>query len=240
VLDHVATRGDRVRFRVRQPDGSWLPVTWATFAQQIRGSPPAADRAAASSRGDRVAVFGPTASRGPPPRSASRPPVRDGADLPGVDRRPGRVHPSPRRDQARAWSDRQRPELTRAGSTRCKSIGLAIEVVDLDDPMFASPRGDSRSPTPPRVVDAAARAIDLDAPGLMLYTSGTSGNPKGVPLTHRNVGVNGADWLRCNAPLLDDEPVDLLWLPMSHIFGWGELCLGNILGWESYLRRRPR
>jgi long-chain acyl-CoA synthetase len=38
----------------------------------------------------------------------------------------------------------------------------------------------------------------------MLYTSGTTGNPKGVPLTHRNVGVNGATGCECNAPLLDE------------------------------------
>jgi long-chain acyl-CoA synthetase len=69
----------------------------------------------------------------------------------------------------------------------------------------------------------------------MLYTSGTSGNPKGVPLTHRNVGSNGADWLVNNAALLDEGDRDLLWLPMSHIFGWGELCAGNLLGWETYL-----
>ncbi|MBL8611405.1 MAG: AMP-binding protein, partial [Myxococcales bacterium] len=29
--------------------------------------------------------------------------------------------------------------------------------------------------------------------------------------------------------------VDLLWLPMSHIFGLGEMCLGNTLGWLTYL-----
>ena len=38
-----------------------------------------------------------------------------------------------------------------------------------------------------------------------------------------------------NAPLLDEGAVDLLWLPMSHIFGLGEACLGNTLGWTSYL-----
>jgi long-chain acyl-CoA synthetase len=69
----------------------------------------------------------------------------------------------------------------------------------------------------------------------MLYTSGTSGNPKGVPLTHRNVGVNGADWLRNNAALLGPEDRDLLWLPMSHIFGFGQMCTGNVLGWETWM-----
>ncbi len=77
--------------------------------------------------------------------------------------------------------------------------------------------------------------VSLDQPGMMLYTSGTSGNPKGVPLTHRNVAVNGLDWLKCNAPLLEEHDVDLLWLPMSHIFGFGEACLGNTLGFTTYL-----
>jgi long-chain acyl-CoA synthetase len=78
-------------------------------------------------------------------------------------------------------------------------------------------------------------AISLDAPGIMLYTSGTSGPPKGVPLTHRNVGVNGRDWMQVLAPLLDEGMTDLLWLPMSHVFGFGEACIGNSLGWTSYL-----
>src|SRR5207237_5658099 len=75
----------------------------------------------------------------------------------------------------------------------------------------------ARDAAAPTLVDARLGAIDLDQPGQMLYTSGTSGNPKGVPLTHRNVGANGADWLVCNAPLLTEGDRDLLWLPMSHI-----------------------
>ena len=78
-------------------------------------------------------------------------------------------------------------------------------------------------------------AIALDAPAIMLYTSGTSGPPKGVPLTHRNVGANGRDWLEVLGPLLDEGMTDLLWLPMSHVFGFGEACIGNTLGWTSYL-----
>ena len=83
--------------------------------------------------------------------------------------------------------------------------------------------------------DSLLDAIDLDSPSLMLYTSGTTGNPKGVPLTHRNVGVNGRDWLECLGSLIDEDSVDALWLPFSHIFGFGELCLGNTLGFTSYL-----
>jgi long-chain acyl-CoA synthetase len=78
-------------------------------------------------------------------------------------------------------------------------------------------------------------AVSLDQTGVMLYTSGTTGRPKGVPLTHRNVAVNGRDWLQCNAPLVDENAVDVLWLPMSHIFGFGEACLGNTLGFTSYM-----
>ncbi|MCB9601423.1 MAG: long-chain fatty acid--CoA ligase [Sandaracinus sp.] len=77
--------------------------------------------------------------------------------------------------------------------------------------------------------------ISLDQPGVMLYTSGTSGRPKGVPLTHRNVGTNGRDWFDVLAPLLDEGMVDVLWLPMSHIYGFGEAGIGNQLGWVTYL-----
>ncbi len=95
--------------------------------------------------------------------------------------------------------------------------------------------GQTRDREEPGLFEATMNAVSLDQPGLMLYTSGTSGNPKGVPLTHRNIAVNGLDWLKCNAPLVEEGMIDLLWLPMSHIFGFGEACLGNTLGFTSYL-----
>jgi len=95
--------------------------------------------------------------------------------------------------------------------------------------------GAERDRAEPGAFERTMNAVSLSQPGLMLYTSGTSGQPKGVPLTHENVAVNGADWMRCLSPLVEEGDVDLLWLPMSHIFGFGEACLGNTLGWTSYL-----
>ena len=99
----------------------------------------------------------------------------------------------------------------------------------------ARARGKAIAERDPGALAALLDRISLDAPAIMLYTSGTSGPPKGVPLTHRNVGVNGRDWLEVLAPLLEEGMTDLLWLPMSHVFGFGEACIGNTLGWTSYL-----
>ena len=98
-------------------------------------------------------------------------------------------------------------------------------------------RGAALDRAAPGWLEDSLAAIDLDRPALMLYTSGTSGPPKGVPLSHSNVGANARDWLLAMADLLPDEGTgrDLLWLPMSHIFGLGELCLGNTLGFTSTL-----
>jgi long-chain acyl-CoA synthetase len=129
-----------------------------------------------------------------------------------------------------------------AGAVRSKLLAAGKPAPSLEDVSarccsFAHVRKEGRAlhVREPSAFYDRMNQVGLDAPGLMLYTSGTSGNPKGVPLTHRNVAINGRDWLEANAPLLDEEGVDVLWLPLSHIFGFGEMCLGNALGFTSHL-----
>lgn len=231
VFARLPTHRDRPRFHVRQ-GGAWHPVTWGQFAQKIRGVARwLVEHDVAP--GDRVAILGEnsvawaSAALGVQAAGAVFVPIYAASTVEQV----AYVLDHAEVRCVFVAGAEPRARLGRARAT----LPHPLEVVDLvaDDAILeAAGERDAAAPAP---VDARLDAIDLDAPAQLLYTSGTSGNPKGVPLTHRNVGVTGADWLSCNAPLLAEGDRDLLWLPMSHIFGFGELCHGNTLGWESFL-----
>ena len=64
---------------------------------------------------------------------------------------------------------------------------------------------------------------DVDAPAVVLFTSGSESTPKAVPLTHRNLVTN----LRASLEVLQATRSDVLlgFLPPFHSFG----LLGNVL-----------
>ena len=64
-------------------------------------------------------------------------------------------------------------------------------------------------------LDARAHDLDPDAPATILYTSGTTGNPKGVVLTHHNVLYEAVSTLE--AAGLHGAQTAVSYLPLAHI-----------------------
>ncbi len=73
-----------------------------------------------------------------------------------------------------------------------------------------------------------AAAVDCDATALLQYTSGTTGAPKGVMLSHYNLVVNALQCRRWVVDTVDGEERVLGWLPFFHSFGM-TACLGFTL-----------
>jgi long-chain acyl-CoA synthetase len=263
VFDRLPTHGDRPRFMLPKPDGTWTPVTWNAFADEIRAVALFLIGSEMKS-GDRVAIFAPNRVEW---ASAAL-----GVEAAGCVMVP--IYPASTAEQAAYIVNHadarvlfvDTPALLARVFDAWFDMPALEKVVVIDASIdaaavLARPAAQGQKARPTLVVakkklvtfaDATASgralhardgqlfertmsAVSIEKPAIMLYTSGTSGNPKGVPLTHQNVGMNGRDWLECNAMLLEEGMVDVLWLPMSHIFGFGELCLGNTLGFTTYL-----
>lgn len=262
VFDRLDERRTRPRFMLQTHDGDWRAVTWGAFATQIREA--ALFLAAVGMKpGERAAVFAPNRVEWVSAALAIQ--AAGGVIVPiyGSSTAEQAAYVAQHSDARVVFVDTA-PLLAKVFEA-WEKYGAAERIVLLDDALDAArvlaklrdagasvpayadverrvvswsaalAMGKARDAEDPGAFERTMHAVSLDQHGMMLYTSGTSGNPKGVPLTHRNVAINGLDWLKNNASLLGDNDVDLLWLPMSHIFGFGEACLGNTLGFTSYL-----
>ena len=63
-----------------------------------------------------------------------------------------------------------------------------------------------------------ADAVGPDTLAKILFTSGSTGNPKGVPQSQRMLTVNQAQYLSCLPLLAERPPVIVDWLPWNHTF----------------------
>src|SRR5699024_12156307 len=61
------------------------------------------------------------------------------------------------------------------------------------------------------------RNIDRDQLVTIIHTSGTTGRPKGVMLTHRNF-LSNVEAVQCWVVELLPEDISLSYLPLSHVF----------------------
>ena len=79
-------------------------------------------------------------------------------------------------------------------------------------------------PAAPVVVD-----IPDDSPALIMYTSGTTGRPKGAVLTHTNLAGQAMTFLFTNGADLNND-VGFIGVPLFHIAGIGNMIPGLLLG----------
>jgi len=69
----------------------------------------------------------------------------------------------------------------------------------------------------PGEFERVVQAIQPDWLATLLYTSGTTGKPKGVELVHDCWIYEG--WAIAELDLLQPDDIQFLWLPLSHSFG---------------------
>jgi acyl-CoA synthetase (AMP-forming)/AMP-acid ligase II len=80
----------------------------------------------------------------------------------------------------------------------------------------------------PLNLDTVPEPVEVDRPrqvAALVYTSGTTGNPKGVMLTHRNVLFSAT------VVSAQREPTDKAYcvLPISHIVGYSNILIGSLM-----------
>lgn len=96
--------------------------------------------------------------------------------------------------------------------------------------------GRQRLAEQPGLVEERGRALRADAVATIVYTSGTTGPPKGTMITHQNV----AETIRSLTTVVSVGPTDrfLSFLPLSHIAERATSHLGQILsGGETWFAR---
>src|SRR5271156_1668373 len=78
--------------------------------------------------------------------------------------------------------------------------------------------------------------IDENAVAELFYTSGTSANPKGVMLTHRNIYLHALN--TCMAFKIPNANVELHIIPLFHANGWGVAHFLTLLGGKHVMIQR--
>lgn len=124
--------------------------------------------------------------------------------------------------------DKVRPRLVFADDAARYAAALGLPALSAPEVVCSRTRGAPRSVTPfadllataehPGLEDAH-RAVGPDTLAKILFTSGSSGDPKGVLTTHRMMCANQAQ-MAAVMPYLSARPPRVTdWLPWNHVFG---------------------
>jgi feruloyl-CoA synthase len=215
----AAAAPDRPFLRERGPDGAWRGATYAEAAEAVRriagamlarGLGPSRPVAVLSGNSVRHAMVGLAAQAiGVPYAAVSVPYSLQSADL----------------GKLRHILAKLRPALLFAEEAAPFARALAVpeaagaEAVSAEGGGGTTPYAALLAEAPTAALERAVAAVGPDAPVKLLFTSGSTGVPKGVKGTHRMMAANQQQMLQVWPFLADEPPVVLDWLPWSHVFG---------------------
>jgi feruloyl-CoA synthase len=227
----ASVKGDQTFLAQRGPDGTWRTLSWAQTLQQIRsigqallerGLGPDRPIAVLSDNSLEHALLALAAQHVGVPYS----PVSVAYSLVSTDHAklkhilglltPGLVFAGSGQTFARAFAAAV-PADTEIVVCTDPPAGRAVTLFDA---LLATPAT--------AAVDAALERVGPDTVAKILFTSGSTGVPKGVTTTHRMLCSNQAMVSACLPCFEDTPPVLVDWLPWNHVFG-GNHNLGIVL-----------
>jgi feruloyl-CoA synthase len=130
--------------------------------------------------------------------------------------------------RVRAIAELVRPGLVFADDEKCYDAALSVvenagaRAVVCGEPVTGTGRrafADLLATTPTSAVGAAAATVRPDSVAKILFTSGSTGVPKGVLNTHQMLCANQQQMRQVWPFLVQTPPVLVDWLPWSHTFG---------------------
>ena len=80
--------------------------------------------------------------------------------------------------------------------------------------------------------------LKRNSPACIIYTSGTSGNPKGVILSHGGILNNLEGAQEILKPLINKKPIFLTWLPLSHSYEHAVQFVQIAVGAKVFMQKK--